>query len=157
MNDGELTGQARTHIAALADPECLLHKHAVTPFLNLRRAAKDDGIDLVPLSGFRDFDRQLQIWNGKFSGERTMYDAAGVKLDGGALSPLERVHAILLWSALPGASRHHWGTDIDVIDRNAVDLQGRRRPIDAREVCARGTVRRSEPVAGDSRRPLWIL
>jgi LAS superfamily LD-carboxypeptidase LdcB len=129
MNDGELTGQARTHIAALADPECLLHEHAVTPFLNLRRAAKADGIDLVPLSGFRDFARQLQIWNGKFSGERTLYDAAGTKLDGGALSPLARVHAILLWSALPGASRHHWGTDIDVIDRNAVDLKAGGDPL----------------------------
>jgi LAS superfamily LD-carboxypeptidase LdcB len=26
----------------------------------------------------------------------------------------------LSWSALPGASRHHWGTDIDVIDRAAM-------------------------------------
>jgi hypothetical protein len=31
-----------------------------------------------------------------------------------------RVEAILLWSALPGASRHHWGTDLDVIDRAAM-------------------------------------
>jgi hypothetical protein len=29
------------------------------------------------------------------------------------------VDAILLWSALPGASRHHWGTEIDVVDRAA--------------------------------------
>ncbi len=27
------------------------------------------------------------------------------------------MQAILRWSALPGASRHHWGTDIDVYDR----------------------------------------
>jgi LAS superfamily LD-carboxypeptidase LdcB len=121
MNESELTGRARTHIAAVADPECLLHEHVIAPFLNLRRAAQADGIDLQPLSSFRDFGRQLQIWNGKFSGERTMYDASGAKLDAGSLSPLERIHAILLWSALPGASRHHWGTDIDVIDRNAVD------------------------------------
>ena len=36
------------------------------------------------------------------------------------LSPWEQVQAILRWSALPGASRHHWGTDIDVYDRAAV-------------------------------------
>jgi hypothetical protein len=30
------------------------------------------------------------------------------------------VDAILLWSALPGASRHHWGTDVDVIDAAAM-------------------------------------
>ena len=31
----------------------------------------------------------------------------------------ELVYAILRWSALPGGSRHHWGTDIDVYDENA--------------------------------------
>ena len=89
------------------------------PFLNLRRAAEADGIDLVPWSSFRDFGRQLAIWNGKFSGERPMYDAAGLALDPGALTPAERIDAILLWSALPGASRHHWGTDLDLVDGNA--------------------------------------
>jgi len=37
-----------------------------------------------------------------------------------ALSEEQRVHAILRYSALPGASRHHWGTDIDVYDAAAV-------------------------------------
>jgi LAS superfamily LD-carboxypeptidase LdcB len=119
VNAVELTGQARTHIAAVADPCCLLHAQVVSPFLNLRRAAMADGIDLVPYSSFRDFEHQLKIWNGKFSGERPMYDTTGVKLDVSALTPLERINAILLWSALPGASRHHWGTDMDLIDRNA--------------------------------------
>ena len=53
----------------------------MAPFLNLRRAAQADGIDLEPLSSFRDFARQLTIWNGKFSGERPMLDAAGMRLD----------------------------------------------------------------------------
>ena len=117
MNDGELTGQARTHIAAVADPPCLLHAEVVAPFLNLRRAAQAEGFDLAPTSSFRDFARQLDIWNGKFSGERPMFDAGGAKLDTKSLTPRERVDAILLWSALPGASRHHWGTDLDLVDR----------------------------------------
>jgi LAS superfamily LD-carboxypeptidase LdcB len=116
VNADELTGQARTHIAALADPDCMLHAQVVRPFLNLRRAAKAQGFDLKPLSSFRDFARQLEIWNGKFSGVRPMYDDSGVQLDAAALTPFERVHAILLWSALPGASRHHWGTELDLID-----------------------------------------
>jgi LAS superfamily LD-carboxypeptidase LdcB len=48
-----------------------------------------------------------------------MLDASGRPIDVNELTPLQRVDAILLWSALPGASRHHWGTDIDVIDRQA--------------------------------------
>jgi LAS superfamily LD-carboxypeptidase LdcB len=119
MNQAELTGQVRTHISEVADPGCLLHTAVVKPFLQMRRAALADGIDLIPLSGFRDFSRQLNIWNGKFSGERPMYDAAGAQLDGSALGPRDRIDAILLWSALPGASRHHWGTDIDFIDARA--------------------------------------
>lgn len=119
MRDGELTGQSRSHIAVVADPACQLHSQAVAPFLNLRKAARADGIDLVPLSSFRDFDRQLAIWNGKYRGERPMFDAAGSPLDAAGLAPRERIDAILLWSALPGASRHHWGTDLDLIDGNA--------------------------------------
>lgn len=120
MNDGELTGQSRTHIADVSDPDCALHNHVVTPFLNLRRAALADGFDLVPQSSFRDFSRQLTIWNQKFSGARPMVDAAGLPLDPNKLDAAERVEAILMWSALPGASRHHWGTDVDLIDRHAV-------------------------------------
>lgn len=119
MNEEELTGRSSTHISSVVDPTCLLHAQTVRPFLNLRRAAAADGIDLEPLSGFRSFDRQLAIWNGKFSGERPLLDAGGALLDPVSMTPRERVDAILLWSALPGASRHHWGTDLDVVDRNA--------------------------------------
>jgi LAS superfamily LD-carboxypeptidase LdcB len=94
--------------------------HAAAPFMNLRRAARAAGFDLTPVSSFRDFDRQLAIWNAKFRGERPLYDRAGVPIDGLALSPAQRVEAILLWSALPGGSRHHWGTDVDVFDAAAV-------------------------------------
>jgi LAS superfamily LD-carboxypeptidase LdcB len=120
VNPHELTGQSRTHVVTVADPSCTLHVHAVAPFLNLQRAARADGFDLKPVSGFRDFDRQLAIWNGKFNGERPLQDAAGCTIDAMRMSPPDRIAAILRWSALPGASRHHWGTDIDVIDANAL-------------------------------------
>jgi len=119
VNPAELTGQVRTHIADVSDPSCALHVHAVAPFLALRRAALADGLDPIAHSSFRDFSRQLDIWNGKFSGSRPMVDACGRLIDVNDLTPAQRVDAILLWSALPGASRHHWGTDIDVIDRQA--------------------------------------
>jgi LAS superfamily LD-carboxypeptidase LdcB len=41
-------------------------------------------------------------------------------LEAAALTAAERVAAILAWSAAPGASRHHWGTDLDVYDRAAL-------------------------------------
>jgi len=112
----QLTGRVRTHLRELKEPPWALHQEVMQPFLAMRAAAAADGIELVAFSGFRDFDRQLGIWNGKFRGERPMQDRSGNALDALALPPAERVEAILWWSALPGASRHHWGTDFDVMD-----------------------------------------
>jgi LAS superfamily LD-carboxypeptidase LdcB len=120
VNAQELTGQSRTHIVELGEPpSCLLHQHVRVPFQALRRAAGAEGMDLAAASSFRDFERQLRIWNGKYDGSRPLNDAAGRRIEAADLTPAQRVDAILLWSALPGASRHHWGTDIDLIDRNA--------------------------------------
>lgn len=115
----QLTGRSRTHLQELKDPACVLHRDVIKPFLAMRAAAAADGIELVAFSAFRDFDRQLGIWNGKFRGERPIQDRSGKPLDALTLSPAERVAAILWWSALPGASRHHWGTDFDVLDARA--------------------------------------
>lgn len=120
FSPAELTGRSRGHIVDLADPPASLHHAVVAPFLKLRQAALADGIDLVPASAFRDFDRQLAIWNGKCRGERPLLDAEGRVLDARQLGEDDLVAAILVWSALPGASRHHWGTDFDVIDRAAM-------------------------------------
>ncbi|HEY6125259.1 MAG TPA: M15 family metallopeptidase [Steroidobacteraceae bacterium] len=116
----QLTGRTRGHLSELADPPCALHNEVMAPFLAMRAAAAADGIDLRAFSSFRDFDRQLGIWNGKFRGERPMQDRQGRPLDALSLTPDMRVTAILWWSALPGASRHHWGTDFDVLDANAM-------------------------------------
>jgi LAS superfamily LD-carboxypeptidase LdcB len=116
----ELTGRARTHIVDLEDPRCALHHDVVEPLLAMRSAAAGEGIDLVPFSSFRDFDRQLAIWNGKARGERELRAADGSLLDARTLDEDACVAAILHWSALPGASRHHWGTDFDVIDAAAM-------------------------------------
>jgi LAS superfamily LD-carboxypeptidase LdcB len=116
----QLTGRSRDHIVDLLDPRCSLHRGVAGPYLALRAAAARDGIDLFPQSSFRDFWRQQLIWNGKCRGERNLLDRNGACLDAGALDRDGLVSAILLWSALPGASRHHWGTDLDVIDAAAV-------------------------------------
>jgi LAS superfamily LD-carboxypeptidase LdcB len=137
VTPAELTGRSRDHIVQLSDPRCAMHAHVTTPFSRLRRAAADAGFDLVPQSGYRDFERQLKIWNAKFNGEATVNDPSGRPLDALALSPPERIRAILHWSALPGASRHHWGTDLDLIDGNAV-ARGHRVQLVAEEYAPAG-------------------
>jgi LAS superfamily LD-carboxypeptidase LdcB len=112
----ELTGRTRTHVMEVPEPRCTLHPDAAAAFLALRAAAGEAGIDLIPVSSFRDFERQLTLWNEKFHGQRPLLDRDGQPLERSGLSDVETIEAILMWSALPGASRHHWGTDLDVID-----------------------------------------
>jgi LAS superfamily LD-carboxypeptidase LdcB len=120
LSPEQLTGRVRTHVMELPELRCTLHPAAAQAFLQLRAEAAKCGIDLTPASTFRDFDRQLSIWNDKYYGRRPLLDAAGRPLDAKQLSDQQIVEAILLWSALPGASRHHWGTEIDVIDQAAL-------------------------------------
>jgi LAS superfamily LD-carboxypeptidase LdcB len=120
MNDLELTGRARSHVVELLDPRCALHYEAIASFLAMRDAAAAEGIQLAARSSFRDFDTQLAIWNRKWSGERPILDRQGQVLPREQLSDAETVEAILAWSAIPGGSRHHWGSDVDVIDAAAV-------------------------------------
>ncbi|MCF0221533.1 MAG: M15 family metallopeptidase [Fibrobacter sp.] len=97
---------------------CFVSKE-ILPFLNkLKDRLALDGFALRLESGYRPFDRQLSIWNRKASGELKLLDAQG--------NPMERpadeeqlMYAILTWSALPGASRHHLGSDLDVVDGNS--------------------------------------
>jgi LAS superfamily LD-carboxypeptidase LdcB len=120
MNELELTGRARTHIVALESPRCALHYEVVAAFLSMRDAAADAGIMLEAASSFRDFHTQVAIWNAKWCGERALLGRQGQPLDYATLPEAERIDAILAWSALPGGSRHHWGSDIDVMDRAAL-------------------------------------
>jgi LAS superfamily LD-carboxypeptidase LdcB len=115
-------GQSEAHLCDLAMVAGLgapMHRDVVAPFLALRAQAREVGFDLRVLSGFRGFERQLSIWNRKVTGELAVLDSEARPLDVTTMSDTEIVFAILRWSALPGASRHHWGTDLDIYDAAA--------------------------------------
>jgi len=83
-------------------------------------AAAKVGMELAAVSAYRSFATQEAIWNAKWRGERLVLNRAGELVEMSCLNDAERMAAILVWSALPGASRHHWGTEFDVIDRAAL-------------------------------------
>ncbi len=116
LNKEELTGQARTHVPQFSTPRFAAQKEVGEAFLAMREAAAKAGFDLVPFSSFRDFKTQLRIWNKKFSGAKPLYDINGQVRNYHALTDEEIIDCILNWSALPGGSRHQWGTEIDVVD-----------------------------------------
>lgn len=115
----QLTGKSRSHLVNLPcphSPNHFLQPQAVRAFQSLQKSAVENGFNLQPASSFRDFQRQQLIWNGKFNGERKVHNDEGIALDLTALSDWDKIQAILRWSAMPGASRHHWGTEIDFFD-----------------------------------------
>lgn len=114
-----LTGKSRAHLVPLPNPlspNHFLQAEAVSAFLTMQKAAKAAGFNLQPASTFRDFERQKLIWNGKFCGERKVHDDNGSAIDLSGLDDWQKIQAIVRWSAMPGASRHHWGTEVDIFD-----------------------------------------
>jgi hypothetical protein len=118
MNIDIILGKTQEHLVPLEGTKFLVHQQMLHEFLKLQQHAKKDGFDLQVASAFRDYDRQLKIWNAKATGERQILDDHERPLNYSQLSPTQIVFAILRWSALPGCSRHHWGSDIDVYDGN---------------------------------------
>ena len=139
IDNERLTGSTESHLvkwpglladatsgverAVSSSSNLLVHRAVVEPLAALCEQAAQQGFDLRLCSSFRSFDRQLKIWNDKISGLRPVFDDSGAPLDLTQLSEWQQVQAVMRWSALPGASRHHWGTDFDIYDAAAVDAR----------------------------------
>lgn len=117
----QLLGTGEFHLTSVSNRHQLSHE-TKPAFLALQNAAKEAGFDLQLVSAFRSFDRQLAIWNNKFLGKRPVLDQNNCRVDMSSLSDEQKLHAVMLYSALPGASRHHWGTDFDYYDANEIRL-----------------------------------
>ncbi|MDX1830146.1 MAG: M15 family metallopeptidase [Lutibacter sp.] len=97
-----LTGKGGLKLAGYATK---LQPEVFKQFKKMQKAALKSGIKIQIVSGYRSYQRQLKIWNKKYK----KYILEG-------FSPKEAVHKIIEYSTIPGTSRHHWGTEIDVID-----------------------------------------
>ena len=94
-----------------------VHENLVKPLSAMLNAAQSHGFDLVFASAHRSFESQVKIWNDKVLGIRPIRNSQGQIVDVQQLNETEIVFMILRWSALPGTSRHQWGTDLDFFDR----------------------------------------
>ncbi len=120
LDEAQLLGLNDTHIA-LDGNGLGMHPDCRAALGRLQERAAEQGFNLQVASGFRSYERQRAIWNAKASGERLIFDEADQQLDIAELSEEQLLHAILRFSALPGTSRHHWGTDLDIYDAAAVE------------------------------------
>ena len=84
-----------------------LRKEAYDAFILMKNAALKDHISIQVVSSYRNFDHQNRIWERKYKS----FTQQG-------LSPEKAIEKIIEYSTIPGTSRHHWGTDMDIIDAN---------------------------------------
>lgn len=89
-----------------------LRRETLDAFIRMYDSAMTDGIHLRIISATRNFDTQKQIWEAKWTGDRLVED--GRNLAQTTPDPVERALAILRYSSMPGTSRHHWGSDMDL-------------------------------------------
>lgn len=96
-----------------ADREGLyLRKDALKNFIRMYDAATTEGIKLQIRSATRNFDSQKGIWERKWDGNTILSDGINAATD--INDNTQRALKILEYSSMPGTSRHHWGTDIDL-------------------------------------------
>ena len=122
MTQDQLLGLDESHLILVGRGPHRLTAATAAAFNDMQVAAAHAGFNLQAASSWRSFERQLAIWNGKWRGERPLLDADNQPLDALQLDDMERLHAILRWSALPGTSRHHWGTDLDIYDPDCLPV-----------------------------------
>ncbi len=115
-----LRGQTEEHVMPWGSENARIHQGMSVALTSLSDALKKNGFELGIASSFRSFEAQLKIWNAKATGQRPLLDSQAKPLEFSKLTPKEIVSSILRWSALPGLSRHHWGTDLDVYDRKSL-------------------------------------
>ena len=89
-----------------------LRKETYENFVKMHDAALADGITLTIISATRNFAKQKSIWEGKWTGSRLIEN--GTNAAKKYPDPKTRALKILEYSSMPGSSRHHWGTDIDL-------------------------------------------
>jgi len=80
-----------------------IQEEVLNAYLKMRTAALAEGVNLLIISGTRTFYDQKAIWERKWE-----TNFAETK------DSLATANKILLFSSMPGTSRHHWGTDIDL-------------------------------------------
>lgn len=106
---------ARIEGAYTAKSNIYLRKETYDAFKEMHAAAKADGVNLQIVSATRNFNYQKGIWERKWTG---VTKVGGQNLAQTIDDPVQRAEKILRYSSMPGTSRHHWGTDLDLNNLN---------------------------------------
>ena len=103
FNPAEHAGFERIPDAWTDKDGIYLRREVLEAYSRMKSAADQAGIELIIRSATRNFEYQRGIWERKWNRPQYM-----------GWQDFDKARDILTYSAMPGASRHHWGTDIDL-------------------------------------------
>ena len=86
------------------DSDQYAQRAVMESFWKLKEKAAQSGWHLILVSGYRSFNHQRHIWNH--------FDSLYQKTDN--LDQKGRARAVMSLVSVPGLSRHHWGTELDI-------------------------------------------
>ena len=104
FSEEELTGKGNP---VLFGSEYKLREEVKNQFELMRKAAKEKGFSIYVVSSYRNYAHQNRIWERKYKNFRSQ-----------GFSHQKTIEKIIEYSTIPGTSRHHWGTDLDIIDNS---------------------------------------
>lgn len=101
---------SRNELIGKGNPKLLgkdykLREEVYTQFEKMKKEAKEEGFSIYVVSSYRNYAHQNRIWERKYKNFRSK-----------GFSHLKTIEKIIEYSTIPGTSRHHWGTDLDIID-----------------------------------------
>ncbi len=115
----------------LSGDDFKMRKEVYDAFMNMKAEANKSGISLKVVSSYRSFKHQNSIWERKFKSNASQ-----------GLTAENSIKKIIEYSTIPGTSRHHWGTDMDIVDANAKQPKSLLNPINFEENACFGKFKR---------------
>ncbi len=103
-----IMGIDSSHLASYSN--IMLEFETLQAYRQMKEEAARDGIQLQTISGFKSFEY-----------ERNIYESEYYSLSRDGYSDIDIFNTITTYAPIPGTSRYHWGTEIDVVDL-AIDM-----------------------------------
>jgi LAS superfamily LD-carboxypeptidase LdcB len=111
-----LIGKSSAILPLLKGDKIKLQAEVYDALQKMIKEAKKENVHIKLISGYRSFNHQKRIWNRKFDKYRKQ-----------GKSVKQCIEKITNYTAIPGTSRHHWGTDVDLSDKYADGLNNNKR------------------------------
>ena len=122
---GQISASKQTNFSIIERPysnkaNMYMNTQAYNAYKKMYADAAKEGLDLKIVSAFRSFYHQKAIWEAKWTGRTKVL---GQDLSKKYPNAEARAKVILMFSSMPGTSRHHWGTDMDIYSVEDEDFQ----------------------------------